>query len=261
MKLKLIFLPILLFIISTTSTAFGQDMRPLPLATVEFPPFHFKSNGEVTGFLTEIVTTTLQRMGYDAKINIYPSKRGKHLAESGQIAGIFAFTKSPDREKKYHFTLPLTHIRDVFFKRKSSNISWEKLEDLQPYLIGATATYNYAPVFLQAIKNDLVNSEMVVSPTPEIIHLRKLVGKRIDLAICEITLCSFIIKQNSKDFNSLDYIDKPVGPVRSFHLGISRKWPGGAKLTKQFNAALLELEKEGVTAQIYTRFGIIPYKE
>jgi polar amino acid transport system substrate-binding protein len=149
----------------------------------------------------------------------------------------------------------------VFFKRKSSDISWEKIEDLQPYLIGATATYNYAPVFLQAVKSGRINSEMVVSPTPEVIHLRKLVGKRIDLAICEVTLCNFLIKQNSKAFNSLDYIDKSVGQVRSFHLGISKNWPGGEELTKQINAALLELVKEGVIAQIYSSFGIIPYKE
>ncbi|MBF0381115.1 MAG: transporter substrate-binding domain-containing protein [Magnetococcales bacterium] len=261
MNLKLLALPILLFTVFTTTVAFGQNLTPLPLATVEFPPFHYKTGSEVTGFLTQIVKITFKRIGYDAKIDIYPSKRGKNLAERGEIAGIFAFTKNQDRLNKYHFTLPLGHVRDVFFKRKTSDISWEKLEDLKPYIVGATATYNYAPVFLQAIEKGVLKSEMVVSPTPEVIHLRKLVGKRIDIAICEITLCNFIINNNNKEFNTLDYINKEIGDVRTFHLGISRKWSGGEELTRKFNAALLELEKEGVIAQIYDSFGIVPYEE
>ena len=223
------------------SSGWALEQVALPLATVEFPPFHYKKNGQVAGFITDIVKTTLKRMGYEAKIDIYPSKRGKQLAERGKLAGIFAFTKKPERLTKYHFPRPLGTIRDVFFKRKDRSIHWEKMDDLKPYLIGATETYNYAPVFLNAIREKRIHTEMVVSQTPEILHLRKLVGKRIDLAICEISLCRFIIKNNAPAFDDLDYIDQTIGPVRTFHLGISRKWPDSKELTMKFDAALIQL--------------------
>jgi polar amino acid transport system substrate-binding protein len=239
----------------------SQPIKELPLATVEFPPFHYKNQGRVAGFLTEIVETTVSRMGYKAKIDIYPSKRGKLLAESGKLAGIFAFTKKPERLAKYHFTRPLGTIRDVFFKRKDRYISWRELADLKEYLIGATESYNYAPVFMDAVENREINTEMIVSPTPEIIHLRKLVNRRMDMAICEISLCNFIIKKESPMFDSLDYIDKAIGPVRTFHLGISRNWPNAFELTELFNATLIKLEGEGVVQKIHAKYGIIPYKE
>jgi polar amino acid transport system substrate-binding protein len=238
-----------------------QTLKDLPLATVEFPPFHYKNGDRVSGFITEIVEATFLRIGYAAKIDVYPSKRGKNLAESGKLAGIFAFTKKPERLKKYHFTSPVGTIRDVFFKRKDRDISWAKMEDLQSYIIGATDTYNYSPIFMRSIRDGVINTEMIVSQTPEVLHLRKLAGKRIDLAICEISLCSFIIRKSAPAFDSLDYIDKAIGSVRTFHLGISRNWPGAAKLTREFDAALVELEDEGVIAEIHKRYGIVPYKE
>ncbi len=236
-------------------------MEELPLATVEFPPFHFNRDGRVAGFMTEIVEMTVKRMGYRPKIGIYPSKRGKSLVEEGELAGIFAFTKNRERLEKHYFTRALGTIRDVFFKRRDRNLTWKTLSDLKPYLIGATDTHNYAPVFMNAIKDGTIHTEMVVSINPEIIHLRKLLANRIDLAICEISVCKHVQRQNAPEFDELDHIERTIGPVRTFHLGFSKKWPGSAALTKRFDAALMALEKEGKVAEIYARYGFSPYEE
>ncbi len=52
----------------------------LPLATVEFPPFHYEEEGQLTGVLTEIVIAVVRRMGHEADIRAYPTKRAKRLS-------------------------------------------------------------------------------------------------------------------------------------------------------------------------------------
>ncbi len=261
--MRAFFIKLIFFMTVFWTPSLGQTEpgRVLPLATVEFPPFHYGEGGRVAGFITETVEVTLRRMGYEPQIDIYPSKRGKHLAKTGKLAGIFAFTKKPERLQNYHFTRSLGTIRDVFFKRKGEDITWEELADLQPYLIGATETYNYAPVFLAAVGVGAINTDMVVSQKPEVLHLRKLVAGRIDLAICEISLCNFIIAKSAPEFDRIDFIDKAIGPVRTFHMGISRNWPDAARLTREFDAALSDLQAEGVIAEIHRRYGIVPYEE
>ncbi|MBF0371469.1 MAG: transporter substrate-binding domain-containing protein [Magnetococcales bacterium] len=238
--------------------AHAQEAEKLPLATVEFPPFHFEREGRVIGFITEIVEAGLRRIGYQPEIQIYPSKRGKYLAERGDLAGIFAFTINPERKKSYLFSRPLGCIRDVFFKRKKDDIAWETLSDLSPYLVGATETYNYAPVFLNAMRSGHFQSDLLINSHPELLHLRKITAGHIDLAICELSVCSHLRNENAPEFDTLDYIPKVIGPVRGFHLGFSRAWPEADTLRKRFDQAVIALKEEGVVAGIYQKYGIAP---
>lgn len=228
----------------------------LPLVTVEFPPFHYQEEGAGKGFVTEIVARTAAEMGYAPEIRFLPTQRAKLLAETGRAAGVFAFTKNPQRERKYLFTRPLATIRDVFFKRKSDPIAWSRLEDLAPYRIGATATYNYAPHFMQAIRDGVLKVDMISAQAPEMQHLRKLAAGRIDLAICEVSLCGSLVEKHGKELEGIDFINKAIGPTRTFHMGVSRKWPGAAALVKKFDAALIRLEEQGVVSAIQSKYGV-----
>lgn len=84
----------------------------------------------------------------------------------------------------------------------------------------------------------MITTEEVSSGTPEYQNLKKLQLGRIDLFICEFNACSYIIHANPAEFGGIDYIDNPVGPIRTFHVGFSKKHPEGKALQERFDKAL-----------------------
>ncbi|MBF0588130.1 MAG: transporter substrate-binding domain-containing protein [Magnetococcales bacterium] len=238
----------------------GEADNPLPFATVQFPPFTYMQDGKVTGVATEIVRTVVERMGYTPQFEIYPTKRAKNMAKTGRVAGLFTITKNAERQAMFHFSRPLAVIQDVFFKNKKRAIDWTHMGDLKPYIVGATDGYNYAPVFLKALRDRVFRAEMIASHTPELQHLRKLASGRIDLAICEINVCNHIIRQWAPTLDSIDFIQRYIGPVRTFHIGFTRQWPDAEQLVKRFNQELEKFRREGGLKRIYKAFGVLEFQ-
>jgi len=231
--------------------------KVLPALTDPFPPGQFTENGEVVGSTTEIVNEILKRMGYKMDVKLFPWERAYVTAKNGDAAILYAFSKSPEREKDFYFTDPIYNIQDVFFKRKKADISWRKMDDLKMYKIGATSGYNYPSIFLNAMKEKRINVELLdASKTPQLQHLRKLKLKRVDLVICEVNLCNYLIIKHREEFSDIDFIDKSIGPVRTFHVGFSKKWPGAKKLRDEFNKKLKKFKANGEHKPIFKKYGI-----
>lgn len=216
----------------------------LPFTSLEFPPYNYEEDTRVTGFTTDVVRRIVRRMGHTPTVDLLPWERAQAEAARGKYAGIFTFTKSVERMRKFRYTAPVARIKDVFFKRRSDTINWRTLRDLSKYEIGMSP-YNYADVFQNAVENGTLAVQVVHSETPEILHLRKLKHRRIDLAICELRLCQFLLEEHSPDFRGIDYLERPIGPVRTFHIGISREWPNARELTQEFNRQLARMASDG----------------
>ncbi len=230
----------------------------LPVATVEFPPFTTKMlNRGASGASTEIIQRVLAEIGYNPDITILPTKRAQAQAAQGHFALIYSFTRNKQRSEYCHFTEPLFQIADVFFKRKAQDISWTNIQDVSQKIIGATDGYNYAPVFLEPAKSGELKIDWITADSPELKHLNKLRMKRIDLVICERSVCSYIMSTHRDTFSQLDFIDKAIGPVRDFHACVPKSWTDAENLLNEFNKAYLELKQKGAFQDIHTRWGIV----
>ncbi len=226
-----------------------------PLVTAEFPPYNYQKGDKIIGSSTEIIEAVFERMQMESEIKLFPSKRAMKMAAKGRSGGYFTFTKNPQRLEDYYYSLPLSTIGDVFFKRRDLTVDWKRLVDLAGYRIGATQGYNYAPEFLDAVRSKSVDVEMIASKMPEMAHLKRLKAGRVDLIICEVTLCSHIIRTHPEEFGGIDYVDRLVGPVRTFHLGFSKRWPNAKAVAEKFNQTLNQLLEEGVVAAIHQKYG------
>ena len=109
---------------------------------------------------------------------------------------------------------------------------------------------------MHGVQNKLFEVDPIHGDAPEFRNLEKLVKKRIDLFICEVSVCSDIIKKNPEKFKDLDYIDRPVGTTRGFHVGFSRKWSKADEFKKLFNKHLRKLKKNSVIKKIYEKYHI-----
>jgi len=241
---------------------FGLSMahaanREIELATASFPPFRSVSSDGVSGADYEIVTEVLQRMGYQPSVKVYPLNRALKVAEAGrEVAGFFTFTRNPEREKHFIFSAPISTVTDVLFKGATRKLHWQQLSDLSAYTISVSEGYNYAPSFMAAMHKQQLKTISVASDTPEHEHLRRLKRGVVDLAICEVSVCSALQAQYPSELAGLDYINRPVGETRTFHLGISRLYPGAEALIRDFDRELEKFAAEGKRKKIFRRYGM-----
>lgn len=217
----------------------------IDIATSEYPPYEYLENNEIVGIDTDIVRQVLQHMGYTPRIYMLPWARAEAGTRSGTYDMLYSLTYSESRAEHYYFTDPMNTAEDVFFKRADKDLDWESLDDLSGLKFGLSSAYSYAPVFMDWLRSGKGRVTMISHEQPELTGLRMVALGRIDLFICEKTVCDFILEKHQQAFPSLktvDSIDRTIGPSRGFRAAFSRQHPEGEKLRDEFNAALDELE-------------------
>ena len=253
---------LLAFCVCSVSSAYSQTapkakVKPtIKIGTAHFPPFRIFENGELSGSDAEIVKEVFNRMGYITEFEIAPFKRVYSMASTGELAGVFTMTRNPERESQFFYSDPISSVMDVFFKHKDTKLEWSSFQDLKGLNVGMSLGYSYPEPFLNALDANIFTPDRVASAEPEIIHLRKIQQKRIDLAICEVSVCSWIISRNKEALGALTYMKKPIADARTFHMGFSRKWPDAEKVTKLFNKELAKYIAEGKRRAVFKKYNM-----
>lgn len=245
------------FLSVIASLSLALENRPIPIATASFPPFEFERDGNIVGSDTDIIRAAFREMGEPVDIALLPWKRVVSMTLSGQLAGLYSITPSPEREADYWLSGPISTVQDVFFQRKSSAIRWKEVKDLTGFALGYSEGYSYAPELQSLIKGGQFGRSIAIThETPEYQGLKLLAVGRVDIFICEISVCSYLIQSHPEEFSELEAIHRPVGPVRTFHLGFSRSWPGSEGLVKRFNQALEAVAASGERDVILQEYGL-----
>ena len=239
------------------ATASGSARKPkLKIGTADFPPFRIADGkSPVTGVDHDIVHLVLTNLGYDYELIVAPFKRTYANGAKGQLDAIYSFTKSDERARDYIFSDGFNVVKDVLFKRKGDDFTWNDMSDLKGRRVGASSGYNYPAPFMEAVEKKYFEVDMVSGAIPEEQHMAKLLKKRIDLFVCEVSVCSWIIKINP-DYAGIDYIDKAVGPIRPFRIGFPKVLPGSEKLRQEFNRELAKIQKAGLDRPIFKKYGL-----
>lgn len=220
----------------------------IKVVTSEYPPYGYTKDGEVAGTDTQIIRKVLSDMGYRADIRILPWARAENLVRAGEADMLYSLTFSENRRRYYHFTDPISSAQDVFFKRKDRKLQWQAYDDLKGLDFGISAAYSYAPGFMDWLFNGNGRITKITHEKPELTGLRLVALGRIDLFICEQSVCKYLIEKNVSQYPELarvEQMDQAVGPERSFRAAFSRKLPSGEALRDQFNEALTELHNAG----------------
>lgn len=224
-------------------TALG-DKPVIDVVTSEYPPYEYLSDGEVVGEDTRMIRRVLSEMGYEANIRVLPWARAETLVRSGRADMLYSLTFSETRDRYYYFTDPINTAQDVFFKRKGRDLEWQELDDLTGLNFGLSAAYSYAPEFMDWLFDGNARITRITHEQPELTGLRMVGLGRVDLFICELSVCQYLLQREADNYPELAKIDRmpgTVGPERSFRAGFSRKLPNGSKLRDEFNAALAQI--------------------
>jgi len=223
----------------------------------EFPPYEFTQNGKIVGVDVEIVEQVFKRLGYKVSIEVMPWARAQIAAKEGKVTGLFSLLKNPEREQNYYFTMPIGTIRNVLFKLKKHKVDWTNYSDLKNERLVINKGYAYDAEFMQAINSGVIQSVYTLSSEkPEIQMLRMLILDHIDLAIADINLMQYIIKSHAPEFDSIDYVDKTIGDIVNYYIGISKMWPDAENIVRDFNFEFIKFTDEGKTKEIFTKHGL-----
>jgi polar amino acid transport system substrate-binding protein len=238
------------------SIAFAGQKEELPLATGEWPPYTSKElNGY--GFISQIITETVQEMGMVPKYTFYPWKRVEKMTQAGMYFGAFPYAVTKERLESFDFSDLIFENKTILFYNKTNlkqKPEWKTLTDLKPFLIGGVNGYSYIPDF----KTAGLKAEYV---TVDEQNIKKLYHKRIDLAVIDLLVGWEIIqKLYPQEISKFGTVEKAIKSGNS-HVMISNKYPNNQFLKKQFNFALETIKHKGIYYRIHQKYGIPSTKE
>ena len=224
----------------------AQADRPtMAIVTSDYPPYQYLENGEVKGTHTETLRRVLARMGYEPVFRLVPWARAEASARAGTSDLIYSLTYSSNRARHYYFTNPISEARDVFFSLSDRGLQWQQLDDLACLKMGLSASYSYAPEFMDWLAAGNARVVQISQESPELTGLKMIAYGRIDLFICEETVCRYLIDKHIADhpeLASVSAMPRTVGEVRGFRAAFSRQHPKGEALRDEFNRVLAELK-------------------
>lgn len=227
-----------------------EDGNTIVLTTGEWAPYTGESLDN-KGFFTEITTAVFKEMGKTPKYVFYPWERAEKAVGDGESWGAFPYTPNEERSKTYAFSNNVVHATTYFFyyKPHMQPITWEKLEDFQPYTLGTVTGYYQEKLFADAkLKTD--------SSADEASGLKKLQAERIDLFPMTDLVGWALIKELFPDeIDNFGVLEKPMDQTE-LTIMVSKSDPDALKLLDEFNAALQKIKDNGVYDQILTKYGL-----
>jgi len=221
--------------------------KQLVIMTGQWPPY-VSSTMENLGFTAEIVTRACKAANLDVVIEFAPWPRCEAGVENGTIFAAFPYTRNDKRETFAFFSKPIGSSKTLLLynPQKHERISFQRLQDLKPLLVGGVRGYFYQPLFEKAgLSVDYSETETAC--------LKKLLYKRIDIApINEFVGCSIIKTEFTGSQDRFAACAKPLS-IDPLSLMVSKKHPGNALLLKKFNHGLATIMNNGVYRSILNR--------
>jgi len=115
--IRLLRVAILSLCIAAATSAPASEVQ-LHFYTEEYPPVTFSRGGKAAGLATEIVEEILRRHGATAPIDVVPWARGYKFASTTPNVGLFATTRTEEREKLFKWVGPIASTTARFYVRR-----------------------------------------------------------------------------------------------------------------------------------------------
>ncbi len=157
----------------------------------DFPPYNFiDENGNKTGLDTEIVKAVMKQIKIELTIKNAPWKRVVSYVDNNKVSFAYQFMGKPERFEKYWMIGPIRNGKTYLAVLKDSPIKdFNSLDDLKGNSIGCVSGYAYSPEFDKStsLKKDTCKNNILL--------IKKLVAKRVDVIIIDLNNLSYLSKK------------------------------------------------------------------
>jgi polar amino acid transport system substrate-binding protein len=234
-----------LFTAVSPGAAEGESVQ---LAALNWPPY-IGENLTENGFGAEIIKTAFNRVGYGVTFSFLPWIRALKDANIGKYDAVCFAYYSEQRAKTYALSLPFVESALVFCKRREADIAYHTLQDLKPYRIGIVRGYVNTSEFDQAhyLQKEQANSELL--------NLKKLLNKRIDLTLIDKFVAQYLIHSVfARQATAFQFISPPL-KIHPMYLMFSKNTKNYQTKLNAFNHGLQQIGADGTIARIMARHG------
>ncbi len=228
----------------------GYAAAPLKLLTMEYPPYTYTENGDVKGFVTELIHEAFRRMDQPITIQVVPWTRGIKTVKDGDADGLFTVFKNPEREQFLDYSDVLVQeTASLFVLQKSSIVFNGDLKQLSQYRFGVVRGFSYGKKFDSAVKNNII-SNIDAAVTAEA-NVKKLLGIRFDIMVSDRYTMHYLLKDMG--FQHAVKELSPAVEVSSAYLVFSKK-RALKSVMEVFDMTLMMMKKDGTYNNIIATF-------
>ena len=229
--------------------AADSELPELVIGMDYFEPYSYQtSDGEYKGVDVELAEEALQRLGYQPKFENIVWEDKDELLEDGTIDCLWSSYSMNGREDKYQWAGPYLYSRQMVVVKAESEI--QTLQDLKGKRVAVKATTKAEDLFLHNIASDLPQMEQVncFSTTNELYAaLRK---NYVDAIAGHEAMLGSLVQSGKGIYRMLE-----ESPYKS-ELGIAFKKETHGELAADLTETLKEMQDEGVTKEIVTKYGL-----
>ncbi len=109
---------------------------PVEWLAAELPPFVWQTKDGPQGLAYELATQMSAKIGRPMTLAFYPWARAIRMAESGANYGVFPLARTPDRESRFKWLIPLAQVNYTFFGLSGSSVDLNDLASLRTQRVG-----------------------------------------------------------------------------------------------------------------------------
>lgn len=202
------------------------------------------------GLSTDLVRTALTRAGYAVEYEQVPWARAIHGVGEGRYDILINAWYSQERTLIGEFSGEYMINRLRFFKRKTSDIQYQSLQQLHPYSIAVVRSYAYSPAFDSDV--DLKKVPVASFSTA----VRMLAAGRVDLAVEDEYAARVALGHEPEDVrNDVEFLPTPLSE-NSLRILVSLKNPDRAKIVTDFDKAISAMKADGTYDALFKLHGL-----
>ena len=199
------------------------------------------------GYLYAIAQEAFKRVGYETRAEYVPWARALKVTMEGESDVIIGYY-AKERLEKMSYSDPIGKAELVLYQKKDRGITYSKLEDLKPYLIGMQRG---------AVINDEFDGAAYLRKEPgdsPHININKLFAGRIDLLLEQKDVIQqYLVKEYPNEISGIVVIEPPV-VIKGYYCIFSKKRPYYEQRMKDFNMGLKMIIDDGTVKRMMTQY-------
>jgi len=207
------------------------------------------ADGELEGIHFELLEEISTITGIKFTFTMAPWARAYVLSENGQAA-IIGFSKTTERQERWHYSEPLYFDELVFVTRKNHEFEFRGFESIRGRTVGIKRGASYGDDFEQAVHSGVIN---IIETTNRADQLRMLAAGRVDFVLLSpgrIALETIIAENSWLQAHRDDFvIISPPYKLDPNYIGIPKSL-GKQHLLEPINDAIRQLRADGTYDRI-----------
>jgi polar amino acid transport system substrate-binding protein len=240
-----------------TASAQAKPAKPVVhLATLDWEPYIGQKLPD-QGYTAALVRAAFADQGWQVQIDFYPWARALRLARSGEVDGLMPEYFNTTRKSEFRYSFPFPGGPLVFYKRRADDIDFVidpaarpdlAFRALQKMRFGVVRGYLNTPEFDAAsyLHKEEANDDAT--------NLRKLVYRRIDLAVVDRRVAEYLIRTQYPDYAAKLEPMEPALADNPLYIAFSLKSPRQAAALTAFNKGLSAMKKDGRLDALYKKY-------